>query len=457
MSFRTVLSERRDADMDLQLVENPRNPLTSIFEVQESPSGKRVTEHSALQITAVWRCVNIIASAIAKTDFLPYRRTAEGKERATNHYLFPLLMQQVNPKLSAFRFKRMMQAWLCLWGNAYAEVMMNGRGQITGFIPWRPDRVRIEGEGTTWYGDFYTYTMENGEQFTLHRDNVLHLRGLETDGIKGLSPIRAARTTLGLAAAAEEYGARFFANNGRPGGVLEAPTALSQPAQDRLTKNWNSIHRGIRGAHRIGILEEGLKYKEVGVPPEDMQFLETRQFEAIDIARLFGVPPHKIAELSRATFSNIEHQAIEFVQDCLGDWFATWSSECETQLLSERELATIELRFWPEKLLSGDKLARYRSYSIGRQQGWLSVNDIRDAEDMNRIEGGDTYLVALNMGPASNDAVESGDPDDPTDPDATDDSIDPPASTPAAAVPSAAKKAAKKAVKKAAKKQEVTD
>lgn len=446
MSFRTVTSERRDVEgQDLQLVENPRNPLTAIFDIPDSPSGKRVTEQSALQITAVWRCVNIIAGAIAKTDFLPYRRTPQGKERATDHYLYWLLMKQANPRLSAFRFKRMMQAWVCLWGNAYAEIETNGRGQVVAFWPWRPDRVRIEGEGTTWYGEFYTYTRENGEQVTLHRDDVFHLRGMETDGVKGLSPIRAARVTLGLAAAAEEYGARFFANNGRPGGVLESPTALSDPAQKRLTKNWNEIHRGIRGSHRIGILEEGLKYKDVGIPPEDMQFLQTRQFEAIDIARLFGVPPHKIAELSRATFSNIEHQGIEFVQDCLGDWFACWSSEGETQLLSVRELETIELRFWPEKLLSGDKLTRYKAYSIGRQQGWLSVNDIRDAEDMNRIDGGDTYLVALNMGNAANDATESGDPDDAIDPEETDET---PADSPA---PKTKAQKAKAATKKAAK------
>src|SRR5689334_8655000 len=203
-------------------VENPRTPLTRVFDVDPTWTGKPVTEISALQVSAVWACVRILSGAVAKTPLGPYRTVEDGrgKHLATNHYLYPLLRQHSNPYMSAFRFKRLMQAWCLLWGNAYAEMVISGRGQVVELWPWRPDRVRVYVSGKDLV---YTYTMQSGEKVTLPSSHIFHLRGLEVDGYMGLSPIQQARQSVALAMAAEEYGAKFFGNNARPGIILQHP------------------------------------------------------------------------------------------------------------------------------------------------------------------------------------------------------------------------------------------
>lgn len=400
----------RDASAETaagESLENPRTSWDRIFEVSPGYAGKSVTSQTALQIIAVWRCVSLIAGKIAKAPFMPYQRIDEGKKRFPEHYLWPILHSMANPYLTAYRYKRMMQAWALLWGNAYAEIEISGRGQVVGLWPWRPDRVRIT--GSTLADLTYYYRMNDGSEVSRPSAFIFHLRGLETDGIKGLSPILAARQTLGLAMAAEEYGARFFGTGGKPGGLLEHPGKLGPVAKQNLRETFNDLHGGLRGAHRMAILEEGMKYTAVGVEPEAMQFLQTRQFEVIDIARLFGVPPHKVAELSRATFSNIEQQSMEFLDDCLADWKCNWESESTHALLSEREAQSVELVMKMEA--RGDKLSRYTAYNIGRQGGWLSANMILDEEDMNRVEGGDVLLQPLNMVPVADDPQPGDDPE----------------------------------------------
>jgi HK97 family phage portal protein len=392
-------------------LENPQTSWNRVFEVEPSPAGKSVTEQNAIQLAAVWRCVWILSFALAKTPVLALRETDQGHARATDHYLWKLFRRNFNQHLTAFRGRKMMQSWVCLWGNAYADIEINGRGQVVGLWPWRPDRVQISGDP-----DFdellYTYTMNNGTRITLPASRILHLRGLELDGVRGLSPIRASAMSIGLAKAAEEYGARYFGNGSRPGGLIEHPGRLGATAQKNLRETFESLHRGLRGSHRLGVLEEGMKYVEVGIPPEDMQFLQTRQFQAIDIARLMGVPPHMIAELSRATFSNIEHQSIEFVQGTLSDYFRMWETEAEHSLLSEREADTISLRHDPSNLLKGDLLNQNRAYAIARQWGWMSANDILEKQGQNRIPNGDVYLEPMNMTPAGTGDPENDDPED---------------------------------------------
>lgn len=429
-------------------LENPRTSWDRVFDTEPTYSGKPVTEQTALRMTAVWRCTSLIAGAIAKTSFLPFTRVDDvGKVRATKHYLWPLLTYEANDilALTAYRFRRMMQVWLCLWGNAYAEIEIDGRGRVSRLWPWRPDRVEfdlIDGR------PYYTYTREDGTRVTRAKEFMLHLRGLELDGWKGLSPIGAARQSIGLGMAAEEYGSRFFGNSGKPGGWIEHPGKLNDVSKKNLRDSFEDLHRGLRGAHRIGIFEEGMKYHDVGLPPEDMQFLQTRQFQAIDIARLYGVPPHKIAELSRATFSNIEEQGIDFVQDCLSDWFVNWEQECTISLLSSREADTIALVFLKAELMRGDSLKRAQAHNYYRMNGAESSNEIRDDLGLNRIpaeEGGDLYLLATNMAPLGSAVSEDeadeddagagpdGEVEEPTEP------VDP-----AAKKKAAAKKAAKK-------------
>jgi HK97 family phage portal protein len=442
-------------------LENPRTSWDRIFETQEGYAGKSVNEITALQLMAVWRCVNLIAGALAKCPLNVYRRVPDiGKTKATNHYLWPLLHREANDvvKLSAYRFRRLMQTWLLLWGNAYALFEENGRGQIQRFWPLRPDRMRVTGTAASL---IYTYQRPDGSSYILPSAYMLHLRGLETDGIMGLSPIKAARQSLGLGLAAEEYGARYFGAGGKPGGYLEVMGKLTPVSKQNIRESFEDMHKGLHGAHRVGIFEEGMKYHEVGVPPEDMQFLQTRQFQGIDVARLFGVPPHKIAELARATFSNIEHQSMEFLQDCLADWMTNWEQELTVSCLSESESQTIFLEFSRDSIARGDKISRYTAYNIGRNGGWLSQNMILDEENLNRIEGGDTFLTPLNMQVTST-SPETDPNDDPDDPGAVEDdpnegnepepnpAIAPPAPNPAVdpAKAAALKKAAQKKAQK---------
>ncbi len=423
-------------------LENPRTSWDRIFQVEEGYAGKAVTEQGALALTSVWRCVNLIAGSVAKCPLNVYRRLPDiGKDKATDHYLWPLLHREANDqvRLSAFRFRRMMMTWVLLWGNAYAEFEENGRGQITRFWPMRPDRMRITGPPDRL---IYTYTRPGGTTHSVPAAYMLHLRGLETDGVVGLSPIKVMRQSLGLGLAAEEYGARYFGASGKPGGWIELATKLSPEGKQNLRESFEDLHKGLRGAHRVAIFEEGMKYHEVGIPPEDMQFLQTRQFQGIDVARIFGVPPHKIAELARATFSNIEHQSIEFVMDCLADWFVNWEQELTVTCLSAPEARSVFLEFDRDMMMRGDKVSRYTAYNIGRNGGWLTRNNILDAENMNRTpaeSGGDEYLQPLNM--VSSGDVPETDPDlDPNDPGA-------PGGDPPPPDPAAVKKAAKKKLK----------
>ena len=410
-----------------QSLENPQTSWDRVFETQKSYSGKSVSEISALQLAAVWRCVAIISGTVARTPFLPYRRTPKGKILARDHYLWPLLTIEANPFMSAYRFKRIMQTRACLWGNAHALIVESGRGQITELWPLRPDRMKAkekcDSKGNI-SGIIYEYTLNNRELVTFQGREILHIRGLETDGLNGLSPIAANRQAIGLGLAAEEYGARYFGQGTHVGGWVSHPGPLSPTAKKNLGETLNDLYGGLHGAHKLAVLEEGMSYKAEGIPPEDMQFLQTRQFQAVDIARLFGVPPHMIAELSKATFSNIEQQGIDFVTQCMDDWFSNWEGECTTALLSPREISgftntatgetySIELDFYEQKLLRGDQASRYAVYSIGRQNTLLSSNDCREMEGLNRIDEpwADDYMQPLNMITAGEDKPESEDPE----------------------------------------------
>lgn len=401
-------------------LENPNNAWDRIFDVEKNYSGKAVSEISSLQLAAVWRCVWIISGTLARTPFLPYRRTTSGRTIARDHYLFPVLNLKANPFMTSFRFKRLMQARLCLWGNAYALIMENMRGQVTELWPLRPSNVtpkqKVAKDGTL-EGIVYEYVMQNGKVVTFDSRDVLHLRGLETDGLKGLSPIKANQQALGIAVASEEYGARYFGQGVHPGGYVTTPGTLSPTARKNLSETLNDLYGGLHGAHKLAVLEENLQYHEVGIPPGDMQFLQSRQYSDVAIARLFGVQPHKIGALDRATWGNISAENLSFVNDTMSDWFTNWESECTGSLMSLREVtnnvSAIELDFFEQMLLKGDTLTRFQSYSIGRQNTILSPNDCREMEGLNRIEQpwADDYMTPLNMAPAGEAVPDSADPE----------------------------------------------
>lgn len=358
-------------------------------------AGALVTPESAMRISAVWACVRVISQSVAVLPLILYRLAQSGRVKATDHALFNLLAIRPNGWQTAYDFRLMMQGHLSLRGNAYARIVPAPDGTIAELWPLHPDRVRV----FRLDNNRLRYQVRNpGTNVTENfvQEEILHIRGLSTDGILGLSPIAIARESIGGALGTQDYANRLFANDARPGGVLTVPGKLSEPAARRLKEDWQNKFSG-PNIHRTAVLEEGTTWKETGMTPEDAQFLETRKFQVVDICRVFGVPPHKVGELDRATHSNIEHQGIEFVTDTLMPWLVAWEQAISRDLMTEPERAALHAEFQVDALLRGDTPSRYTAYATGRQWGWLSVNDIRAKEGMDPVEGGEVYLRPLNM------------------------------------------------------------
>jgi HK97 family phage portal protein len=297
--------------------------------------------------------------------------------------------------MTSFVFRETLMSHLLLWGNAYAQIVRDGAGRVLAMYPLLPDKMTVD--RTTSGQLFYEYRTDNGTAI-LRPEEVLHIPGLGFDGLIGYSPIAMAKNAIGMAIACEEYGASFFANGANPGGVLEHPGVVKDPK--RVRESWNSVYQGSANAHRIAVLEEGMKFQAIGIPPEQAQFLETRKFQINEIARIFRIPPHMVGDLEKSSFSNIEQQSLEFVKYTLDPWVSRWEQAIQKALFLPSEKRVYFAKFNVDGLLRGDYQSRMNGYSVGRQNGWLSTNDIRELEDMNRIpeeEGGDLYLINGNM------------------------------------------------------------
>lgn len=369
-----------------------------------STSGKCVNEHSAMQMTAVYSCVRILAEAVAGLPLHLYRYKEDGsKEKALTHPLYLLLHDEPNPEMSSFVFRETLMTHLLLWGNAYAQIIRNGRGEVIALYPLMPDRMAVDREvnGQLYYE--YTTSADDaptvkGSIVRLKPSEVLHIPGLGFDGLVGYSPIAMAKNAIGLAIATEEYGSKFFANGAQPSGVLEHPGTIKDP--QRVRDSWMSQFGGSANSNKIAVLEEGLKYTPISISPEQAQFLETRKFQINEIARIFRVPPHMVGDLEKSSFSNIEQQSLEFVKYTLEPWLVRWEQSIQRTLFSAEEKKTYFVRFNVEGLLRGDYASRMNGYAVGRQNGWMSANDIRELENLDRIpaeEGGDLYLINRNM------------------------------------------------------------
>ena len=379
--------------------DRPRNRWDSsvYYPFGGTTSGKRVDERTAMTVTAVYACVRILSESIAGLPLHVYRyRPDGGKERDITHPLFRLLHDAPNSEMTSFVFRETLMAHLLLWGNAYAQIIRDGRGQVLALYPLLPSRMRVDRDDAGRI--IYEYSKDGSPPVLLRREDVLHIPGLGFDGLVGYSPIAMARNAVGLALATEEYGSKFFANGANPGGVLEHPGVVKNPEQ--LRESWYGQFGGSGKAHKIAVLEEGLKFHAIGIPPEAAQFLQTRKFQTTEIARIFRIPPHLIGDLEKATFSNIEHQSLEFVKYSIGPWVVRWEQALMQALLLPGEKSGFFIRFNLDGLLRGDYKSRTEGYATGRQNGWLSANDIRELEDMNRLpegQGGDEYLVNGNM------------------------------------------------------------
>lgn len=368
--------------------------------IQPTAAGVSVSGDGALKYGPVYAAVRVLSETIASLPLITYERLPgeQGKRRAQDFYLYELLHDAPNPLLTSFEFRELMQAHLLLWGNAYAEIEADNRGRITALWPLLAANMASVSRGAD--GLVYEYQLPDGTFKKIPGFALFHLRGLGVNGLTGMSPIALARQAIGLGLAAEQFGAGFFGNGAQLSGILKHPMQLSDEAEKSLRESWQELYSGIGKAHRIAILEEGMEYERIGVPPEDAQFLETRKFQVTEIARIFRVPPHMLGDLDRATFSNIEHQSLEFVMHSLQPWLVRWEMAITQQLLTTAERARYFPEFLVNGLLRGDIASRYQAYAVARQNGWMSANDIRRLENMNPVEGGDVYLVPLNMIPA---------------------------------------------------------
>lgn len=367
-------------------------------------SGKTVNEWTALQTTAVYACVRILSETIASLPLHVYRYTEGGKTKDTEHALYTLLHDEPNPDMTSFVFRETLMSHLLIWGNAYSQILRDRSGQVIGLYPLLPDQMSVHRseKGKLFY--VYNRYEEDNPNFqekgsiVLSQEEVLHIPGLGFDGLIGYSPIALAKNAVGMTLACEEYGASFFGNGANPGGVLEHPGILKDPAKVR--DSWNAVYQGTRNAHKVAVLEEGMSYKQIGIPPEEAQFLETRKFQINEIARLFRIPPHMVGDLEKSSFSNIEQQSLEFVKYTLDPWVVRFEQALKKSLLLPEEKKTHFIKFNVDGLLRGDYQSRMNGYAIGRQNGWLSTNDIRKLEELNPIppeEGGDLYLINGNM------------------------------------------------------------
>ncbi len=376
------------------------------FYMGGSSSGKVVTERSAMQMTAVYACVRILSEAIAGLPLHMYRYKEDGgKEKALDHPLYLLLHDEPNPEMSSFVFRETLMTHLLLWGNAYAQIIRNGKGEVVALYPLMPNKMTVSRDETGQL--YYTYQKsqeelpkDNNSTVILHPSDVLHIPGLGFDGLVGYSPIAMAKNAIGLAIATEEYGSKFFANGAAPSGVLEHPGTIKDP--QRVRESWMSQFGGSANSNKIAVLEEGLKYTPISISPEQAQFLETRKFQINEIARIFRVPPHMVGDLEKSSFSNIEQQSLEFVKYTLDPWVVRWEQSIQRTLLSSEEKKTYFVKFNVEGLLRGDYQSRMNGYATARQNGWMSANDIRELENLDRIpteDGGGLYLVNGNMLP----------------------------------------------------------
>ena len=372
----------------------------TLFVFGQANSGERVDERSAMQISTVYACVRLLAESVAQLPLHLYRVTDyDGQEKAPDHPLYKILYREPNPEMTSFSFWEAMMTHLLLWGNAYAQIIRDGKNGVLGLYPLLPENVEIDrtDKGELYY-IYHAYTDEvpgdTNKDILFRRDEILHIPGLSFNGLVGFSPIAMMKNSLGTTMAVEKYGSSFFKNGAQPSGVLEHPGVLKDP--QKIRDNWTAVYGGAGNAHRVAVLEEGMSYKPISLPPEDSQFLSTREFGVEEICRIFRVPPHLVQDLKRATFNNIEHMAIDYVVHTLDPWLVRIEKAIVKDLLLEEEKDQYFPKFNVDGLLRGDFQSRMQGYSTGISNGILSPNEARLKENMppiDKSEGGDFHIV----------------------------------------------------------------
>lgn len=374
-----------------------RDPaLVNLFGSHIAESGVTVTEFTALNNSAVWSAVRVISEGVASLPLILYRKDGDGRRRAKDHPLYHVLQDMPSEDVPALAFREAMMAHALLWGNAYAEVERNLSGNVTSLHILRPDwmRPRRDDAGNL----VYEYRHPSQGVSEHYPRDIFHLRGLGFDGLLGYSVVKVAKESLGLGQAAERFGAKLFGSGARPSGVLEHPGTLSDDAARRLKNDFERSHASIENAHRIAVLEEGMKWTPLSIPPEEAQFLQTREFQIAEIARWFNLPLSKL-RVAGSSYASLEAENLVFLTETLRPWLIRWEQEIWAKLLQPWERDCYHAEHHVDALLRADQASRYNAYAVGRNWGWLSVNQIRAMEGMDPIAGGDEYLQPLNMQP----------------------------------------------------------
>lgn len=381
---------------------NLSNPAEWLFSENTSSTGIAVNEESAMQLSAVFAAVRVISETMAS---LPWgvKQTTDGIIVEADAHPVNQLIHAPNQLMTDFTFRETCQAHLCLHGNAFIAIKRDAAGNPIRLIPIQPHRVAVK-----IYEDQKFYQIDDKETFD--DSEMIHLVGLGFDGIKGKSVLEAARQSIGLGLAADRFGGSFFGNGANVSAVLTHHARLSDEAYKRLLRSWTQRNTGMDNAHKTAILEEGMKIEKMSISPQDSQFIATRQFGVVDIARFFRVPLAYLGSIENSsTRANIEEQGIQFQRNTILPWVKRWEAEFNRKLFTGSDYF---IRFNMDGLLRGDIRSRYEAYTKGRQWGWISANDVRKLENLPPIDGGDAYLQPLNMtevGSAQNtpeDAVE---------------------------------------------------
>lgn len=368
----------------------------------DTKAGAVVTVSSAMQMTAVYSCIDILSRTVGSLPLYLYRRLpGGGKELARKHPLFGLMRRQPNPEMTAMRYRSTLQGHLASWGNCYSYIDWGGHGYPRSLWPVRPDRVDVQRVNGQLVYKYYPGSDDKKlvSGFDIPRENMLHIPGFGFDGVIGYSPISLAREAVGLGKAAEEFGARFFGSGSHPGMIIEYPNKIKDPKamRDALTE----VYGGLGKSHKIMLLEDGLKATKVTIDPKDSQFLETRKFQISEIARLFHVPPHMLADVEKSTSwgTGIEEQNIGFITHTMRPWFVLWEEELGRALLLDDEKEEYFFEFDLMALLRGDSAKRWAAYIMGKRNGILNADEIRSWENLNPLPNGEgqKYIVEKNM------------------------------------------------------------
>lgn len=394
---------RRAYKGPVELLKDPGEYLTRWFGSNDSSTGVSVTPDTAMRAAAVFSAVRLLSESVASLPLILYRRVEvggrDGRERAVNHPLYNKLKVNPNPEQTSFEWREMQQQHLSLRGNGFSFIDWGRGGRVKNLFPLHPDRmdVRRKTDGSL----VYEYRRLSGKTEYFAPDEILHLKGLSDDGVKGLSPIEVAREAVGLSLATEDYGAKFFGNGTHIGAYIETDAPLTKDTAKNLKESLARDHGGLMNSHKIPIFDNGMKLQRLNMTAEDAQFLESRKFQIGEIARIFRVPPHKIYDLDRATFSNIEQQSIDFVTDSVMPWLVRWEQRLSKTLLKPSEQDEYFFEFNMDALLRGETLARQEAFQIMMRNGAMNPNEWRAKENMNpRTDpGGEEYMQDRAMTP----------------------------------------------------------